>query len=114
MEYIILIVSLIACGTSLPELAASVAAALKKNTQLALGNVIGSNIFNITWILGLSSQVMLLNSSGITAVDYCVMIVAAVIPMILGIKGRIGRFSGALMFIGFIVYTWYLLSVQIG
>lgn len=106
--------TLIACGTSLPELAASVAAALKKNTQLALGNVIGSNIFNITWILGLSSQVMLLNSSGITAVDYCVMIVAAVIPMILGIKGRIGRFSGALMFIGFIVYTWYLLSVQIG
>ena len=47
--------TLIACGTSLPELAASVAAALKKNTQLALGNVIGSNIFNITWILGLSS-----------------------------------------------------------
>lgn len=106
--------TLIACGTSLPELAASVAAALKKNTQLALGNIIGSNIFNITWILGLSSQVMPLNSSGITAVDYCVMIVAAVIPMILGINGRIGRFSGALMFIGFIVYTWYLLSVQIG
>ena len=106
--------TLIACGTSLPELAASVAAALKKNTQLALGNIIGSNIFNITWILGLSSQVMPLNSSGITAVDYCVMIVAAVIPMILGIKGRIGRFSGAFMFIGFVAYTWYLLSTQIG
>ena len=106
--------TLIACGTSLPELAASVAAALKKNTQLALGNIIGSNIFNITWILGLSSQVMPLNSSGITAVDYCVMIVAAVIPMILGIKGRIGRVSGTFMFIGFIAYTWYLLSTQIG
>lgn len=106
--------TLIACGTSLPELAASVAAALKKNTQLALGNIIGSNIFNITWILGLSSQVMPLNSSGITAVDYCVMIVAAVIPMILGIKGRIGRVSGAFMFIGFVAYTWYLLSTQIG
>lgn len=106
--------TLIACGTSLPELAASVAAALKKNTQLALGNIIGSNIFNITWILGLSSQVMPLNSSGITAVDYCVMIVAAVIPMILGIKGRIGRASGTFMFIGFIAYTWYLLCTQIG
>ncbi|MBR2609004.1 MAG: calcium/sodium antiporter [Bacteroidales bacterium] len=106
--------TLIACGTSLPELAASVAAALKKNTQLALGNIIGSNIFNITWILGLSSQVMPLNSSGITAVDYCVMIVAAVIPIILGIKGRIGRASGTFMFIGFIAYTWYLLSTQIG
>lgn len=105
--------TLIACGTSLPELAASVAAALKKNTQLALGNVIGSNIFNITWILGLSSQVMPLNSSGITAMDYIVMIAAAVIPMVLGFKGRINRFSGALMFISFIAYTWYLLSVQI-
>lgn len=104
--------TLIACGTSLPELAASIAAALKKNTQLALGNVIGSNIFNITWILGLSSQVMPLNSSGITVVDYCVMIVAAVIPVILGFKGKIGRLSGAMMFICFIAYNWYLVSNQ--
>lgn len=105
--------TLIACGTSLPELAASIAAAIKKNTQLALGNIIGSNIFNITWILGLSSQVMPLNSSGITAVDYCVMIAAAVIPMIFGFKGRIGRVAGALMFLGFVAYTWYLTSNQI-
>lgn len=104
--------TLIACGTSLPELAASITAALKKNTQLALGNVIGSNIFNITWILGLSSQVMPLNSSGITVVDYCVMIVAAVIPVILGFKGKIGRLSGAMMFICFIAYNWYLVSNQ--
>lgn len=105
--------TLIACGTSLPELAASIAAALKKNTQLALGNVIGSNIFNITWILGLSSQVMPLNSSGITAVDYCVMIAAAFIPMILGFKGRIGRISGAFIFTCFIAYNYYLISNQI-
>ncbi len=106
--------TLIACGTSLPELAASLAAALKKNTQLALGNIIGSNIFNITWILGLSSQVMPLNSSGITWVDYVVMIGAAILPMIFGIKGKISRLSGALLFLMFIGYTWYLLSVQIG
>lgn len=105
--------TLIACGTSLPELAASIAAALKKNTQLALGNVIGSNIFNITWILGLSSQVMPLNSSGITAVDYAVMIAAAVIPMILGVKGKIGRWAGAFMFVCFIAYTYYLITNQI-
>lgn len=105
--------TLIACGTSLPELAASIAAALKKNTQLALGNIIGSNIFNITWILGLSSQVMPLNSSGITAVDYCVMIAAAFIPMILGFKGRIGRISGAFIFTCFIAYNYYLISNQI-
>ena len=106
--------TLIACGTSLPELAASVAAALKKNTQLALGNVIGSNIFNITWILGLSSQVMPLNSSGITVMDYCVMTAAAIATLILGAKGKIGRASGAVLFAGFIAYTWYLLSTQIG
>ena len=106
-------ITLIACGTSLPELAASVAAALKKNTQLALGNIIGSNIFNITLILGLSSQVMPLNSSGITAVDYAVMIGAAIATVILGWKGKIGRLSGTLLFICFIAYTWYLLSSQI-
>lgn len=105
--------TLIACGTSLPELAASVAAALKKNTQLALGNVIGSNIFNITWILGLSSQVMPLNSSGITGADYCVMVAAALLPMIIGFKGKIGRVGGALLFIGFLAYNWYLISNQI-
>ncbi len=105
--------TLIACGTSLPELAASIAAALKKNTQLALGNIIGSNIFNISLILGLSSQVMPLNSSGITGVDYAVMIGAAILPMIFGIRGKIGRAAGAFMFMGFIAYTWFLLSSQI-
>ena len=105
--------TLIACGTSLPELAASIAAAVKKNTQMALGNIVGSNIFNISLILGLSSQVMPLTSSGITYVDYIVMIAAAIIPMILGIKGKIGRFSGTLMFLGFVAYNWYLVSNQI-
>lgn len=104
--------TLIACGTSLPELAASLVAALKKNTQLALGNVIGSNIFNITWILGLSAQVMPLNSSGITIVDYCVMIFAAVLPLLFGFKGKINRIAGVTMFLGFVAYTWYLLSTQ--
>lgn len=104
--------TLIACGTSLPELAASLVAALKKNTQLALGNIIGSNIFNITWILGLSAQVMPLNSSGITIVDYCVMIFATVLPLLFGFKGKINRIAGVTMFLGFVAYTWYLLSTQ--
>lgn len=105
--------TLIACGTSLPELAASVVAAIKKNTQMALGNIVGSNIFNITLILGLSSQVMPLTSAGITSVDYAVMIIAAVIPLLLGFTGRINRLSGTIMLLGFIGYTWYLLSGQI-
>ena len=104
--------TLIACGTSLPELAASVAAAVKKNTDMALGNIVGSNIFNITLILGLSSQVMSLTSSGITYVDYIVMIAATVLLFVIGLFGRIGRLSGLLMFICFVVYNWYLVSNQ--
>ncbi len=106
----IISLTLIACGTSLPELAASVAAACKKNTQLALGNIVGSNIFNILLILGVSSQVMPLVSADITLVDYAVMIAAAAFPLLFGFKGKIGRVGGALMVIAFAVYTWYLIA----
>ena len=102
-------ITLVACGTSLPELAASLVAAAKKNTQLALGNVIGSNIFNLTLILGAASQITPLTSSGITAVDYAVMIFAAIIPLILGFKGVLNRYAGAAMFICFIAYNYYLI-----
>jgi cation:H+ antiporter len=105
--------TLIACGTSLPELAASIAAAVKRNTAMALGNIIGSNIFNITLILGLSSQVMPLTSSGITHIDYTVMIVAAVATLVIGLRGGINRLSGAVLVAGFVLYNWYLISNQI-
>lgn len=106
----IISLTLIACGTSLPELAASVAAACKKNTQLALGNIVGSNIFNILLILGLSSQVMPLVSADITLVDYAVMIAAAAFPLLFGFKGKIGRLGGAVMLLCFVLYTWYLIA----
>ena len=105
--------TLIACGTSLPELAASIAAAVKKNTQMALGNIIGSNIFNIALILGLSSQVMPLTSDGITPTDYAVMIFAAVVPFLFGFRGRIGRAGGIAMCLCFIAYNWFLLNNQL-
>ena len=105
--------TLIACGTSLPELAASIAAAVKKKTQLALGNIIGSNIFNITFILGICSQVMPLTSGGITITDYIVMIVAAIAPFLFGIRGKIGRAAGLLMVLSFIIYTLHLLNSQL-
>lgn len=106
----IISLTLIACGTSLPELAASVVAAFKKNTQLALGNIVGSNIFNILLILGLSSQVMPLTSADITVVDYGVMIGAVIVPLLFGFNKKIGRVGGALMVIAFVVYTWYLIA----
>ena len=104
--------TLIACGTSLPELAASIAAAVKKNTDMALGNIVGSNIFNITLILGLSSQVMPLTSSGITYIDYLVMIGAAVFPLLFGLRGKVGRFGGLVMLLCFVAYNWYLIETQ--
>jgi cation:H+ antiporter len=105
-------ITLVACGTSLPELAASLVAAAKKNTQLALGNVIGSNIFNLSLILGTASQITPLTSSGITFVDYAVVIFAAVVPFVLGAKGRLNRWSGAFMFLCFVAYNAYLICSQ--
>lgn len=105
--------TLIACGTSLPELAASIAAAVKRNTDMALGNIIGSNIFNITLILGLSSQVTPLTSSGITHIDYTVMILAAVATLVIGLRGGVNRLSGAVLVTGFVLYNWHLISNQV-
>lgn len=105
--------TLIACGTSLPELAASIAAALKKNTSMALGNIVGSNIFNIALILGLCSQVRPLTSTGITMVDYMVMIAAVVVLYAFGKDCKIQRWEGAILFLCFVAYTWYLISNQI-
>ena len=105
-------ITLVACGTSLPELAASLVAAAKKNTQLALGNVIGSNIFNLSLILGTASQITPLTSSGITFVDYAVMIFAAIVPLVLGCKGKLNRLAGAFMFLCFVAYNIYLISSQ--
>ena len=102
-------ITLIACGTSLPELAASVAAAIKKNTQLALGNIIGSNIFNITFILGVCSQISPLMGGGITFVDYVVMIIASIMPLVLVYKGQLTRLAGAVMFAMFVAYNAYLI-----
>ncbi|NLX40965.1 MAG: calcium/sodium antiporter [Bacteroidales bacterium] len=106
-------ITLIACGTSLPELAASVAAALKKNTQMALGNVIGSNIFNITLILGASSLIRPLHSPDIVLTDYLVMTGAALLLMIFATtKVRISRFEGLLLVLAFVAYNIWLLSMQ--
>lgn len=103
-------ITLIACGTSLPELAASITAALNKNTEMALGNIIGSNIFNISLILGICSQVCPLSSAGITVFDYCVMIAAAVLTLFLGLDGKINRWEGLIMFSAFVGYSIYLLG----
>lgn len=110
MSDAVISITLIACGTSLPEFAASIAAAVNKNTQMALGNIIGSNIFNITLILGLSSQVCTLSSAGIGLTDYAVMAAVSVLPLLFGFRGRIGCAGGLAMLVLFIAYNVYLIA----
>ena len=105
--------TLIACGTSLPELAASIAAAIKKNTSMALGNIVGSNIFNIALILGLCSQVLPLTSVGIGIVDFMVMIAAVLVLFAFSKDCKINRAEGMVLFLCFVAYTWYLITNQI-
>ena len=105
--------TLIACGTSLPELAASIAAAIKKNTSMALGNIVGSNIFNIALILGLCSQVSPLTSVGIGIVDFMVMIAAVLVLFAFSKDCKINRAEGMVLFLCFVAYTWYLITNQI-
>ena len=105
--------TLIACGTSLPELAASIAAAIKKNTSMALGNIVGSNIFNIALILGLCSQVSQLTSTGIGIIDFLVMIAAVLVLFLFSKDCKISRAEGAILFLCFVAYNWYLISNQI-
>lgn len=104
--------AIVGVGTSMPELVVSFLGALNGNADVAIGNVVGSNIFNITLILGLSSQVMPLTSAGITSVDYVVMIVAAMLPLLFGFFGKLGRAGGLFLFACFLMYNWYLITNQ--
>lgn len=106
-------ITVMAVGTSLPELAASVNAALKKKGQMALGNVIGSNIFNILLILGTSSIIRPLTLGGITMIDVGMMILTTVMIMLSALlisKKEIKRGVGALFFMIYIAYIVYLAS----
>jgi len=102
--------TIVAVGTSLPELITSIVAAYKNESDIAIGNVVGSNIFNILGILGLTSLVIPLSSSGISYVDLAVMVFTAMILLPLSKTGfKITRLEGALLVIGYLVYVYYLL-----
>lgn len=103
--------TIVAAGTSLPDLAASVAAALKNKPGLAVGNIIGSNIFNIFFVLGVASTVSPLPLGGITNLDFLVLIAACLLFWLFGWffkKRTITRVEGAILVACFIAYTVYL------
>lgn len=104
-------ITVMALGTSLPELAASIVAAAKKKGQMALGNILGSNIFNITLILGVTSVVSPLSPNDITPVDMGVMISTAILPLLFAIffnGKKITRSEGLIFFLIYIGYIFYL------
>ena len=94
------------------ELVVSSYGALQGNVDVAIGNVVGSNIFNVLFILGVSSQLSPLTGGGITMVDYAVMIAAVVLLFVVSLKGRISRTAGAVMLLSFIGYLYYLILLQ--
>ncbi|HSV87050.1 MAG TPA: calcium/sodium antiporter [Bacteroidales bacterium] len=104
--------TIVAAGTSLPELATSLVAALKKQSDIAIGNVVGSNIFNILAILGISGIIHPIEATGISSVDILVMIgfSALVIPL-MKTDVKISRREGAIMLLAYIAYVAYLLYV---
>ena len=103
--------TIVALGTSLPEFATSLVAALKKEADIAVGNAVGSNIFNILGILGISAAVTPLSSSGITAIDLGVMAAFAVILWIFSRTGyRLTRGEGFFLLAAYIAYVIWLVG----
>jgi len=108
-------ITLLAGGTSLPELATCIVAAAKKKDQLALGNVLGSNVFNILLILGASAVVTPLSMAAMNWMDLGVLLASAVLVWLwtyTGHRNRIDRWEGALMVLCFIgYYAWLFMKL---
>ena len=106
-------ITLVAGGTSLPELASSVVSLLKGKSDMALGNVIGSNIANILLILGLSSTIHPLTMGGISVVDLLVVLLSAVLLFLAAFTFRrraVDRWEGALFLLIYAAYIGYLIK----
>lgn len=103
--------TIVAGGTSLPELATSVVAAKKGNSGIAIGNVLGSNVLNILFILGLTGMISPMHIEGITNVDLYMMLVSTIMIWFFSFtKYTIERWEGAVLVITFGGYMWYLLA----
>lgn len=103
--------TVVALGTSLPELATAAAAALKHKADIAIGNVVGSNIFNIFWILGLSAVIKPLPFQPQTNIDIGVAVVATFLlfsVMFLGKKHTLNRWEGGVFLTGYLAYITFL------
>lgn len=109
----VIAITLVAGGTSLPELASSIVSLLKGKAEMALGNVIGSNIANILLILGISSTIHPLSMGGITTLDLLMVVVSSVLLFVTAFTFRrktIDRWEGGLFLAIYVTYIWYLIK----
>ncbi len=108
--------TIIAIGTSLPELLTSVVAALKKNSGIAMGNIIGSNIFNILLILSVSSLIAPIEFKSYFNADLLILLGGTIflfLAMFVGKKNRLDRWQAAFLLIFYLSYTGYLVWLEL-
>ncbi|MEB2784721.1 calcium/sodium antiporter [Algoriphagus persicinus] len=108
--------TIVAAGTSLPELATSVVASIKKNNDIAIGNIIGSNIFNIFLILGVSSLISPLDFSLAFNTDIYILAAGTIflfLAMFTGKRKKLDRWEAAILLMFYIGYTTYLVSKEL-
>ena len=104
-----ILIALLAMGTSLPELVTSIVAARKGQNDIAMGNVIGSNLFNIFLILGVSSVITPIPVQATSIVDCLFLIAISAVFYLPARKGKLGRVPGIAMVAMYAVYTVYLI-----
>lgn len=103
--------TVVAFGTSAPELSVSVSSAFKGSAEIAVGNVVGSNICNVLLILGLSAiAASLVVQKQLVRFDIPLMIYASLIVLLMSIDGQISRIDGVLLFAGIVAYTVFLIK----
>jgi cation:H+ antiporter len=104
--------TIVAAGTSLPELATSMVAAIKKNNDIAVGNLIGSNIFNIFLILGVSSLIRPLNYDKTFNADLGILTVGTIIlllAMLTGTRKKLDRWEAGILTLGYVGYILFMI-----
>lgn len=102
--------TIVSVGTSLPELVTSIVAGIKKENDIALGNVIGSNIFNIVFILGLSSTISPLSVTGSILFDMLVMLVSTIVIYIISLYSKtIKKWQGGILIAMYLCYFIYII-----
>jgi len=101
--------TIVAVGTSLPELVTSVVAAHKKQNEIAIGNVMGSNLFNILLILGASATIHPITVLSTAFIDCAILLAVSALFYLPARTGKLGRFPGAVMVLTYVAYTVYLI-----